>query len=441
MNATVGIRREEKSWERRAPLVPADVKYLIAKHGLKIQVQSSTPQNSRYARVFTDDEYRQAGAEIVDDLAACDVVLAVKEIPLQYLQADRTYVYFSHTIKGQPYNMPMLQHLMTHRCNLIDYETVTNDNGSRLIFFGKYAGMAGMIDSLWALGKRLQAEGYDTPLAHVKLTHEYDDFAEATAALKTIGQELIDTGIPVALRPFVIGIAGYGNVSQGAQLVFSHFPTIKVTPQELLTLSDQKENAIYEVIFKEEDTVKPRDPQQPFELDDYFANPEKYESQFYQYVPHLTMLLNCIYWTEQNPRLITKQEFREYYRDHSHDRNGLRVIGDISCDIDGAIQATQKATKPDNPVYVYHPEDETMTDGYEGHGPVIMAVDNLPCELSREASETFSAALRDFVPALANADFQRNFDDLDLPPELKRAMIVHRGQLTPAYAYIETHLG
>jgi len=337
----LGIRREEKSWERRTPLVPQDVKNLIDTYDIEVFVQTSTTDNAVYPRIFSDGEYQDAGATVVEELSMCDVILGVKEIPIAHLLPDKTYIYFSHTVKGQPYNMPMLKCLLEKRCNLIDYELVTDDLGHRLIFFGKYAGMAGMIDSLWALGKRLQMEGYQTPLSHVKMTHEYANFEEATAAIHQIGKELISDGIPQELRPFVIGISGYGNVSKGAQLVFSHFPTIKITPEELLTLGDKKadtkKNVIYEVIFKEVDTVKPKDPNHIFDLQDYFKHPEKYESKFYQYVPHLTMLINCIYWVEQNPRLITKKECTEYYRTHSHDKNGLRVVGDISCDIQNQI--------------------------------------------------------------------------------------------------------
>ncbi len=440
MKATLGILREQKAWERRAPLVPRDVKELVGKHGLKIVVQSSTPENSAYPRIFSDDQYRNAGAIIAEDLSECKVIIAVKEIQTSHFLTGKTYVFFSHTIKGQSYNMPMLKRLMEKKCNLIDYETITNEAGQRLIFFGKYAGMAGMINSLWTLGKRLEIEGYHTPLARVKLTHEYANLNDATAAFRQIGRDFISEGIPDDLRPFVIGIAGYGNVSQGAQLILSHFPIEKISAREFLALVGTKENTIYRVIFAEKDTVEPVDSNHKFDLNDFFTHPKKYKSQFAKYVPNLTMLINSIYWTEEYPRLMTLNELKGFYDCHQNEKNRLKVIGDISCDIEGAIQATRKMTKPDNPVYVYNSEDGSITDSFAGHGPAIMAVDNLPCQLPIEASENFSSKLREFIPAIVSTDYTATFDRVNLPSEIKRALFVYKGRLTPKYRFMKKFL-
>ncbi|RKZ18896.1 hypothetical protein DRQ50_03170, partial [bacterium] len=150
MSVTVGIRREDKNeWERRVPLVPADVVTLAADHDLEFLVQPSP------IRVFKDDEYAAAGATVTEDLSPAKVVLAVKEIPLTELRPDRTYLYFSHVVKGQPYNMPMLQHLLDTGATLIDYEKIADEQNRRLIFFSIHAGYAGMIESLVCLGQRL----------------------------------------------------------------------------------------------------------------------------------------------------------------------------------------------------------------------------------------------------------------------------------------------
>ncbi len=169
MEKIIGIRREDKNrWERRTPLIPAHVKELKEKYGIKTIVQPSA------LRVFSDREYEEAGAVIDEDLSAASVVLAVKEIPMEMFQKDKTYVFFSHTIKGQDYNMPMLKRMMELECNLVDYERVVDDQNRRLIFFSRYAGIAGMIETLHAFGQKLKQQGYSTQLERIKQAYEYD---------------------------------------------------------------------------------------------------------------------------------------------------------------------------------------------------------------------------------------------------------------------------
>ncbi len=430
MANTIGIRREDMyTWERRTPLVPKDAKELQESHGLKIIVQSSSK------RVFSDDDYRRVGVKVQDDLCDCPVIFGIKEIPLEALEPDKTYIFFSHTIKGQPYNMPMLRRILELNCTLIDYERVTDDNGRRLIFFGNYAGLAGMIDSLWALGRRLAAEGIKTPFSKVKRALEYPDLEAAKTELKAIGETIAQDGLPDRVTPLVIGFAGYGNVSRGAQEILSLFPVEEVMPEDLPELREGSDRCVYKVVFKEEDMVEPIDPDAEFELQDYYTHPERYRGTFERYLPYLDVLMNCIYWEPRYPRLVTKEWIRANYPGAR-----LRVIGDISCDVEGAIEATVKATEPDNPVYVYDPVQDSPIDGVEGEGPVIMAVEILPTELPRESSTHFSSVLKKYVPAIAGADYNAEFSELDLPPEIKRAVIVHRGGLTADYRYLETFL-
>ena len=159
---------------------------------------------------------------------------------------------------------------------------------------------------------------------------------------------------------------------------------------------------------------------------------------FEQYIPHLTVLVNAIYWSAKYPRLATKAYLKELF---SGAKPRLRVIGDISCDVEGAIECTVKATDPGDPLFVYEPLTGTVTDGHEGPGVVVVAVDILPSELPREASVDFSRILKPFIPAIATADFSTPFEASSLPPEIKRAVIAYRGQLTPDYQYIEQFLG
>jgi len=190
-------------------------------------------------------------------------------------------------------------------------------------------------------------------------------------------------------------------------------------------------------VFKEQDIAEPIDTRHPFNLQEYYQHPERYRGTFSQYLPYLDILINAIYWEKVYPRLITKQVVKKLYKDGNW---RLRVIGDITCDVEGAIECTVKSSNPHNPVYVYDPIDERATDGVKGNGPVIMAVDILPAELPREASTFFSGILKGFVPSIAQADFGTDLDSCGLPPQIKRAVIVYKGELTPDYRYIEQFL-
>lgn len=436
MKPTIGIRREDKSiWERRVPITPQDARDLQADHGLKVIAQTSE------TRVFEGDEYLQAGISVQQDLSPASTIFAVKEIPLKVFEPGKTYMFFAHVIKGQPYNMPMLKRMMELGCNLIDYEKVTDDKDRRLIFFGRHAGLAGMIDTLWAFGQRLAWEGTPNPFAQLRQAHQYRDLDEAIAALQRVKEQIEVEGLPESISPLILGIAGYGNVSRGAQEILAHLPIVEIAPDEIAAIAQSKDasrRVIYKSVFKEEHTVEPVSPGDEFELQDYYQHPEKYRPRFETYLPYLTILVNGIYWDTMYPRLVTKDYVKRAYSGESPPR--LKVIGDISCDIEGAIEVTVKSTEPGDPIFVYDPETGEAKDGHEGRGPVIMAVDILPSELPRESSIDFSRVLRAYVPPIAKADFSVPFDQLDLPPEIKRALILHRGQLTPDYCYLEQFL-
>ena len=435
----VGIRHEDKNrWERRAPLTPTDVETLIRDHGLRFRVQ---PSLDSPARVVPDSTYEAAGAEIADDLTQCDLVMGVKEMPESLLHPDGAYLFFSHTIKGQPYNMPMLETLLEHGSTLFDYELITDDEGRRLVSFSRYAGLAGMIDTLVALGKRLGVEGIDTPFASIKMAHEYADLETAKVHLREVGKRIESQDLDDRVAPVVIGVAGYGKVSQGASEILACLPVTVVEPADLPALrrrSDLSARTIYTVVFKESDMVRPRDEDATFDLADYYAHPEGYVSVFNRYTPHLTVLVNAILWDERYPRLVTKGFARGLYEKEGQPH--LRVIGDISCDIEGSIEFTVKATEPDAPCYVYDPATDRVRDGVEGQGPVVMAIDNLPCELPLESSEHFSAALVEQVAGFAHADLRADFDTAGLSPIMKRAAIAYRGRLRPEFEHLASLL-
>jgi alpha-aminoadipic semialdehyde synthase len=436
MKACIGIRREDKSrWERRVPVTPEDVRKLKEEHGVEVWVQPSP------IRVFSEEEFTQAGAVVQEDLSPCPVIFAVKEMPLDFFEAGKTYVFFAHVIKGQHYNMPMLKKMLELGCNLIDYEKVTDEKGRRLIFFGRHAGIAGMIDTLWALGQRLDWEGISNPFSQISHTYKYKDLAEAKEAVSKLGGKIKTESLPEVVTPLICGVAGYGNVARGVWEILDLLPIEEIEPQNVASLvegSDYSANVIYKVVFKEEHTVAPISPNHQFELQDFYDHPEKYRAKFESYVPYLTLVMNCVYWEEKYPRLVTKAYLKRLYSEQKQPR--LRVIGDVSCDIEGAIECTVRSTEPDEPVFVYNPFTDEATTGYEGEGPVVMAVDILPSELPRDASVDFSGVLGEFIPAIAKADFSVPFEQLDLPPEIKRAVIAYHGKLTPDYRYIEEFL-
>lgn len=432
---TIGIRKEDKNeWERRAPLIPEHIKKLQEDYSIQTIIQPSE------IRIFPDDEYISAGALVQDDLSSSSIIFAIKEIPLSFFQHGKTYVFFSHTIKGQPYNMPMLRRMLELKCQLIDYERIIDARGNRLIAFGRYAGIAGMIDTLWAVGKRLDWEHVANPFSQVKQTAHYESLEEAREDITEVGKNIRENGLPRTLIPFICGITGYGNVSRGAQEVLDWLPVCEISPGDLSSSFESSfppSNQIGKVVFKEEHIVEPIHKGNPFELLDYYGHPKKYRSRFSDYVSYLTLLVNGIYWDERYPKLVTKKYLRRMY---AKEKPRLRVICDVSCDVEGSIESTVRYTNPGNPAFVYDPLTGRTIDGWKGVGPVILAVDNLPCELPRESSTYFSEILKNYVPEIAATDFSKDFDQCDLSRSIRNGVIVYHGELTPDYQYIKNHL-
>lgn len=432
----IGVRAEDKSqWERRVPLVPADVKALQAA-GIQAVVQASRH------RAFADEEFLQAGVAVQPELSDCNVIVGIKEIPAAKLELAKVYLFFPHVIKGQAANMPMLRRLMQLKATLVDYERIVDDQNRRLIFFGRHAGLAGMINTLWSLGKRLEAEAVPSAFGRLKQARSYAELAGAQEDLRRIAGRIAADGVPPAIHPLIVGFTGYGNVSQGAQEILDLLPVATVSPAELERLSRdraQDPRRVYKVVFKEEDMAAPLDPGGSFNLEDYLRRGASgYKGVFDRYLSHLSVLVNCVYWDERYPRLLTLEQCRRLWAPGRSPK--LKVIGDISCDVGGSIECTVKATEPGNPVYVYEPQTGAVRDGFAGEGPVVMAVDILPSEIPRESSIDFSRVLKPLIPHLASADLSQPFDRLALPPELKRAVIVFKGELTPDYAYLDRFL-
>lgn len=426
---SIGIRREDKSiWERRVPLTPRWVAGFV-KDGIEVRVQPSQ------RRVFTDDEFRSAGAIVDEDLSSCDIIFGVKEIPRELFLEGKTYFFFSHIIKGQSYNMEMLRTMIQKKVNLIEYEKIVDDDDRRLVLFGRFAGLAGMIDTLHTYGERMAREGFDTPFTRIRFSHEYESLAEAKEVVSEVGRAVAAGEWPDRLVPLVCGFAGYGNVSKGAQEIFDLLAPETVAPGDLA--SHQPAGKLVKVVFHEEHMVRRKDAGRPFELKEYYNEPEKYEGIFEEHLPHLSVLMNTIYWEEQYPRLVTKDYLRAAWE---RGDVSLKVIGEISCDVEGSVECLVKVCDPGNPVYIYDPASGEVEDGFDGEGVALVAVEILPCELPRESSEAFSESLAPFIPELVKVDFDAPYEEWTLPAPLRKALILAGGEFSDPYGYIAAFL-
>jgi saccharopine dehydrogenase (NAD+, L-lysine-forming) len=432
MLSKLGIVRETKNkWERRAPITPDDLKELISQYSVEVAIQPSKK------RIFSDNAYKAAGAIVQDDLSSCDIILGIKEVKIKDLMADKLYLYFSHTIKGQSYNMSMLRRLIDLKCTLLDYERIVDEKGQRQIFYGYHAGVAGLIDTLWAFGRRLDKEGIYSPFSILKQSLFYTDQSEATASLVKVGDQIRANGLPAAITPLVVGITGYGNVSRGIQDMLNFLPVTKVDPDHLKEIN-MNSHTLYMSIFEEKDMVESVSGSTTFDLEEYYNYPKRYRSKFGTYLNYISILINASFWDTAYPRHVTKENLKELFSGIK--KPALRVIGDISCDVNGGIECTVKATDPGDPVFVYKPDTDMVLDGFSDEGLVIMAVDNLPSELPKDASIYFSSVLKTYIPALVTTDFLVGFNSLDLPYALKKAIIVYKGELTDDYLYLKEYL-
>ena len=416
--AVLAIRREDKNrWEKRAPLSPQHVEELVRAQGLSVVVQPSP------LRIYPDAEYAAAGATLQEELAGCQVILGVKEVPLEKILPGATYLCFSHVIKGQEANMPLLQRFLDQRCTLIDYEPIVDRYGRRLIFFGRHAGYTGMIDALWSCGQRLEREGIHTPFSLMEPAHRYGSLDQVAEILSTrIGRQVREQPLPAELFPFVVGFTGGGNVAQGAQAVLDRLPVVEIDPDDLPGLAADprlSRRVLYKTVFR-----------------------RHHRSQdFARYLPYLTILVNGIYWEPGHPRLVTRKDIANLWATAGPGAiPRLRVIADLSCDVEGSVEITVRTTTSDAPVFTYNPETGEAPAGVDGPGPVVLAVDNLPAEIPWDASDHFGDSLFPFVEELARADYSADFEHLSLPAAVLGAVVTHQGDLTPTYRYLEGFL-
>jgi alpha-aminoadipic semialdehyde synthase len=397
-------------------------------------------------RIFTNKEFAAAGAVIQEDLSDACLVIGVKQMPIDFIEGDKNYMFFSHVIKAQPKNMPLLDRILEKKARLFDYECITKgglDDSPRLVAFGKYAGIAGMIDCLQGLGQRLLAEGYSTPFLNMPLSYMFPNLDQARVAIRGVGSQIEGAvGLPDGISPLVFAFTGNGNVAKGAREMFELLPHEWISVEELPTLKDQvlsgkrNKNRVYGVIVEAVDMVAHPDGKQLSNKADYYANPQNYVPIFHEKVaPYISVLVNCMYWDSRYPRLLTNPQIAKIRRDGN---KNLRFLADITCDVGGSVEFLVKSTMIEKPFYSFSPESGTDSDELNGTDIGIAGVDILPSELPRDASEHFGNALMPLLTTILKNKGAKDVADMtDIPPELRRACIASHGELQPKWKYIE----
>lgn len=434
-NPTIGIRKEDKNvWERRTPLSPRHVKQLV-EEGVTVYVEPSQ------IRCFSDKEYVKAGAILSKNLEETDTIFAVKEVPPNLLQENKTYAFFSHTIKAQAKNMEMLDTILKKNIRLIDYERFKDNQGKRIVRSGPFAGMAGTIDGLHILGERLLMEyGLSNPFTYLSYSRNYPDLNTARNAVRNVGDMIEQYGLPKELSPLTFTITGgNGSVASGAKQILELLPHKYVQPHELESFWANKEflsdHCIYIIITGTKDYVRPKDPSMKFDKVHYYNNPKLYEPIFHETImPYTKVLINGMYWDWRLPRLCTNEQAKELI---SQNRFPLLLLEDITSDERGSFEFFAKTTPISDPAYVVNIEKNKLYDStILGPGVLVLGCDHLPAEFPVIASEYFGDSLLPFVKNIAESDINVPFEEQDLNPIVKDAVIAANGKLTPSHQYI-----
>ncbi len=396
----LGILREEKiPADSRVPLTPGQCRDILKRAPIEISVQPYP------GRCYSDDEYRTCGVALREDLSGCEVVLGVKEVPPALLLPDKTYLFFSHTIKEQPHNRKLLQAVLEKRIRLIDYEVLTDEEGERLIAFGKFAGMVGAHNALYAYGRRSAA-------FHLPRMKDCRDYEEAKAGYRNLSWPAIK-----------IALTGTGRVGNGAAQVLRDMGIREVDAREFL------ENEYSEAVFVQlhaRDYVVRKD-RHPFERRHYYAHPHEYESAFAPYARQADIFINGIYWDNQAPAFFTLADMRRPdFR--------ISVIADITCDIapEASVPSTIRASSIADPVYGFDPHTGEESAPYQPHCIDVMAIDNLPNEMPRDASAAFGAM---FIEKVLPEFFKSH------SLVLERATIAEDGRLGRHFQYLRDYVG
>ena len=396
----IGLIREGKTPpDKRVPFTPLQVEEIEQRFPeVKVVCQQSP------MRCFQDDEYREFGNEVIDDMSDCDVLMGIKEVPISELIAGKTYLFFSHTIKKQPYNRKLLLAVLKKKIRLIDYEALKDNQGNRSVAFGRYAGIVGAYNGLWSYGKRFG-------IFSIRRAHECFDVNDLKLELRK-----------VKLPPVKIILTGAGRVGKGAMETLDSAGIRKVSPSDFL--NRQFDEPVYVQLSSAE--YHSRKEGGHFNREEFHRNPERYSSHFLTFARAADILLAGAYWNTKAPVLFTREEM--LLPDFK-----IKIIADITCDIGGSIPSTKKASSISYPIYDFDPATDSVQPPLSSDKFVtVMAVDNLPCELPRSASEEFG---RDLIDRILKPLLQEDIDKI-----IERGTIASNGKLTTQFEYLQEYV-
>ena len=387
--------------------IPADSRVVLSPEQAA-EVQKKFPGvqvicQSSEIRCFTDEQYREQGIEVVKDVHDCEVLLGVKEVPIPKLIPGKTYFFFSHTIKKQPYNRELLRKILEKKIRLVDYERLTTDTGERVVAFGRFAGIVGAYNGLYTFGQKYKL--YD--IHRAKDCYDMEDLKKEYAKIQ--------------LPPIKIALTGAGRVAQGAMEVLDGVWIRKVTPTEYLEQDFQE--PVYTQLEVTDYNRKKGGGE--FSQQEFFDHPEKFEPGFAPYAQVTDLFIAGAFWDHRAPVLFTREDMME-------EGFKIKVVADITCDIEGSIPSTKQPSTIDDPVYDYDPWNDKIAEAYGSERNVsVMAIDNLPSELPRDASRSFGDSLTKYV-------FPQLFGEDD--GTISRATITDNGQLTETYEYLQDYV-
>ncbi|GJJ14359.1 hypothetical protein Clacol_008623 [Clathrus columnatus] len=446
---TVGIRREDPTrlWERRCPLTPSAVQQLVQEEGVRVLVQHCN------RRVFETREFEKAGATTDETLASAHIVLGIKEVPIPDLlhhsnplplssnkngrlitSVPRTHLMFSHTGKGQTYNMPLLAKFVKPGMDrLIDYEFLTDGpapTGKRVVAFGWFAGgfmiAAGVIEGLCASAHDFLSFGVASPFLYLPRPYMCRSVEGMRQTLRQVGTFISEHGTPIATGPFVIALTGNGNVAKGALSLLNELPHTQVAVEDLPSLVSSPENYL----------VPSDGSSKPFNRSDYYSRPSDWKSIFHEKVaPYTTLLINGAGWQPGFPRLMTNEQLAFTRQEsHRHSRYGrFRTIADVSCDVKGGLEFMNKSTTIDSPFYTAKPS--TIPENRPG--VQIMSVDILPTQIPEDSSKHFSNALMPYLRTIIRQYQGRvSENDRDYVQALNRATVAQNGELQGTFKWL-----
>ena len=395
----IGIIKEGKvPQDKRVPLTPLECKELLEKFPqVELFVQPSD------IRTFKDAEYSDLGIELREDLSDCEVLIGVKEVPYAMLIPNKTYFFFSHTTKEQPYNQKLLQTILEKKIRLVDWENLTNEKGTRVIAFGRYAGIVGAYNGILTYGKKFN-------LFNLKPANLCFDM-----------EEMQGEYTKVKLPNIKIALTGNGRVSHGAMEVLDGMRIKKVEVDAFL--NTKFDEAVYCQLNTDDYNIK---PDGTFDKKEFYANPENYVSNFSRFASVSDMLIAGAFWDPDAPVLFTRE-------DTKNTNFKLKVIADITMDIDGSVPTTLRPATIEDPCYDFNPQTGKLEEPFSNLNNITeMAVDNLPCELPRDASRDFGREFIDNVlPNLLAGSPNRMIDDA--------AITTLEGKLTEKFSYLENY--